>query len=161
MTPDTRLLLQAAGIGAWLALGIGALAALAGQREVAQVAPLFVLPGALAASVATALTLRGWRRAGGVGSGWPATRMAAWIVLHLLWILPATLGVTIFLLQSTGLADVGVDVGGLGIEAWIGILLMLAAVGSAVVWGLPAYFLALPGCRRFLARTLRASEHKA
>ncbi len=161
MKADTLLLLQAAGVGALLAPGLGALAAWAGQRDVTHAAPLLVLPGALAGSLATALTLQGWHRAGGVDSGWPATRMAAWIVLHLLWILPALLGVTIFLMQSMGRVDVGVDVGGIDIDAGIGILLMLAAVGSAMVWGLPAYFLAWLGCRRFLARMMRASEYRA
>lgn len=161
MKPEFVLLLQAAVSGAVLALVFGALAALAGYRDVANTASIFILPGALAASAAAALMLRSWHAAGGTRSCWPATRMATYIMLHLLWILPALVGVATFILQSTGLVDVGVDVSGIGVEAAIGIILMIAAVGSAVVWGVPAYFLALLGCRRFLTHMSRVLEQRA
>lgn len=157
MRPETLLLLQAAGAGALLAFGVGASAAWAAQRDAAGTAWTCVLPGALAAVAATALMLRGWRRAGALASGWPATRMAAWIVLHLLWLLPLLVGVAILVLPPIA----GAQLGGIDIGAWVVMFLMIAAVGSAVAWGLPAYFLALLGCRGFLARTLRASEQKA
>ncbi len=161
MKPEVRLVLQAAIAGAFFALAMGVLAAMAGRHDVASLASLFILPGVLAACAAVMLALRSWRRAGGPASGWTATRLATMIVLHLLWILPVLIGIATFILQSTGLVDVGVDVGGIGIEAVIGIILMIAAIGSAVVWGLPAYLLALLGCRHFLARTDRASEQEA
>ena len=152
MKPEATLIVQAATAGGLLAAAIGGLAMRVGQHEAANVALLLAPAGAVAGAIATALMLRGWRRAGGEAGGWPATRMAAWTVLHLLWVLPALAGVTTFILQSSGWVDVVVDVSGIDIGAFIGIMLMIAAVGSAAVWGLPAYFMALAGCRRFLAR---------
>ena len=152
MKPEVALIVQAAIAGGVLAAAMAGLAMLVGQREVAGETLLLVPAGAVAGATATALMLSSWRRAGGEASGWPATRMASWTVLHLLWILPALVGVATFILQSSGWIDVGVDVSGIGTEAFIGLMLMIAAVGSAVVWGLPAYFMALAGCRRLLAR---------
>ena len=161
MKPEATLISQAAIIGALFAIAMGVFAGMAGHHDVARLSSLLVLPGVLAACAAVLLALRSWRRAGGVASGWPATRLATSIVLHLLWILPALIGIATFILQSTGWVDVGVEAGGIGIEAVIGIILMIAAIGSAVVWGLPAYFLALMGCRHFIARQKRASEQRA
>lgn len=152
MKPETALISQAAMVGALFAVALGVFVGMAGHHDVARLSSLLVLPSVLATCAAVLLALRGWRRAGGMASGWPATRIATSIVLHLLWILPALIGMVAFILQSTGWVDLGADVGGIGIEAVIGITLMIAAVGSAVVWGLPAYALAVMGCRHFLAR---------
>ena len=145
--------------GGALAIVAALLARSLGNDDVACLSRWFVLPGAFAALLATALMLRGWRKA---RAAWTANKMAAFIVLHLLWILPILIGGAI-MLSSFGQVSPQ-DARGLGGEGFVvvmAMLVMFGAVGSAIAWGLPAYLLVLLGCRAFLARNARAREQVA
>ena len=159
MKPEHAFLVQATLAGGACAVLAALLARSLGNDDIAHLSPWFVLPGACAALLATALTLHGWRKA---STAWTANKLAAFIVLHLLWILPILIGGAIMLSSFGQVSPQDArGVGGEGFVVVMAMLVMLGAVGSAVAWGLPAYLFALLGSRAFLARKARAREQVA
>ena len=159
MKPEHAFLVQATLAGGACAVLAALLARSLGNDDIAHLSPWFVLPGACAALLATALTLHGWRKA---SAAWTANKLAAFIVLHLLWILPILIGGAIMLSSFGQVSPQDArGVGGEGFVVVMAMLVTLGVVGSAVAWGLPAYLLALLGSRTFLARKARAREQVA
>ena len=159
MKPEHAFLVQATLAGGACAVLAAFLARSLGNDDIAHLSPWFVLPGAFAALLATALTLHGWRKA---STAWTANKLAAFIVLHLLWILPILIGGAIMLSSFGQISPQDArGAGGEGFVVVMAMLVTLGAVGSAVAWGLPAYLLALLGSRTFLARKARAREQVA